>query len=334
MPPVSDSHATIVLKSLQMGRLVAFLGAGVNRCGRPADVTWKLGTFLPDGRELASELASAHGLDPHGGEDLMRVSEYVAITRGTGPLRDSLHDIFNCDYPSTPVHHFFAKLPGSLRAIASPQPHQLIVTTNYDDLMERAFRQAEEPLDVLTYIADGPQQGKFVHMTADGKVSAPIEKPNEYAGLPIDPSTFALQRSLLVKVHGAVNRSDSEQDSYVITEDHYIDYLTRTNLPKLLPSTLAAKLPRCGFLFLGYGLRDWNLRAILRQVWGEQIFDYQSWAIQLNPESLDKKFWAQHRVEILDASLDDYIMQLEQRLGLMAAQAGTAGTVAPTAATP
>ena len=31
-----------------------------------------------------------------------------------------------------------------------------------------------------------------------------------------------------MKIHGAVDRAEPDRDSYVITEDHYIDYLTKT----------------------------------------------------------------------------------------------------------
>jgi hypothetical protein len=307
---------------------VPFLGAGVNRCGRPADAPWGRGCFLPDGRELASRLAADFGFNEPGDKDLLRVSEYVAVVTGTGTLRDALHDIFNCDYPTTPVHRFFAALPKALGAQDSTPRNQLIVTTNYDDVMERAFREAGEPLDTLTYIADGRDQGRFVHVTADGLASAPIEKPNEYVGLPIASPSLTLQRSLLVKIHGAVDRTDPEQDSYVITEDHYIEYLARTDLRELIPATLAAKLTRSGFLFLGYGLRDWNLRALLRQIWGQQKFDYRSWAIQLKPDPLEQKFWAQRDVEIIDAPLEDYVAVLEQRLAaeLGPSQAGGVAT--------
>ena len=77
-------------------------------------------------------------------------------------------------------------------------------------------------------------------------------------------------RSVILKIHGAVDRSspDGEDDSFVITEDHYIDYLTRTDLANLVPITLAAKLRRSHFLFLGYSLRDWNLRVILHRIAG------------------------------------------------------------------
>ena len=40
---------------------------------------------------------------------------------------------------------------------------------------------------------------------------------------------------MILKIHGAVDRVDAERDSYVITEDHYIDYLTRTDISNLMP---------------------------------------------------------------------------------------------------
>src|SRR5207244_2343633 len=102
----------------------------------------------------------------------------------------------------------------------------------------------------------------------------------------------------------------AENDSFVITEDHYIDYLKHTELSSLVPPTVAAKLRRANLLFLGYGLRDWNLRVILDRLSDEQKHSYQSWAILLDPEPLDQKFWRRRDVEILDMPLGKYLSRL------------------------
>ena len=70
----------------------------------------------------------------------------------------------------------------------------------------------------------------------------------------------------------------------MITEDHYIDYLARENAARLIPAYLMARMRTSHFLFLGYGMRDWNLRVILRSIWAEQTRRFTSWAIQLAPE--------------------------------------------------
>ena len=74
-------------------------------------------------------------------------------------------------------------------------------------------------------------------------------------------------------------------------------------------------------MFLGYSLRDWNLRAILHQIWGSQKFGYNSWAIQKNADRLDKKFWEAKDVDILDTDVDEYIIALSEELQALKAPA-------------
>jgi hypothetical protein len=119
---------------------------------------------------------------------------------------------------------------------------------------------------------------------------------------------------VILKIHGAVDRVNAEGDSFVITEDHYIDYLTRTDISNLLPVTLAAKLRRSHILFLGYGLRDWNLRVILHRIWQERKLTWKSWAIQRAPDPIEKEFWRQRGVDILYVNLGEYITALSERM--------------------
>jgi hypothetical protein len=72
-------------------------------------------------------------------------------------------------------------------------------------------------------------------------------------------------------------------------------------------------LRNCHFLFLGYSLSDWNLRAILYKLWTDRRRDRDWWAIQVNPSELERKSWRRRGVEILDRPLDDYIQQLSKR---------------------
>jgi len=172
--------------------------------------------------------------------------------------------------------------------------------------MERAFQTAGEPFDVVSYVAEGKQRGKFLHWRPQGDPIL-IEKPNEYRGLSLD------RRAVILKLHGAVDRV-GDQDSFVITEDHYIDYLTRTDITNLIPVTLVARLKRCHFLFLGYSLRDWNLRVILHRIWGEQKLGWKSWAIQREPDTVERKFWRSRDVDIFDVSLTQYVAALKERV--------------------
>jgi hypothetical protein len=89
-----------------------------------------------------------------------------------------------------------------------------------------------------------------------------------------------------------------------------------------VPVTLAAKLKKSHFLFLGYSLRDWNLRVILHRIWGEQKLTYKSWAIQLNPEPIERKFWNKREVDIFDVRLEEYVAALHERLQALSRPGG------------
>jgi hypothetical protein len=315
MPDAAEAHYNILIKAITDGRVVPFFGAGVNLCGRPKDIAWQSGqhAYLPSGGELAGYLATNFGYPSRDVEDLLRVSQYVSVMIGSGALYDGLRSLFDADYPPTGLHRFFANLPAMLRDKGYPHTADslrrqfIIVTTNYDDLMERAFQEASEAFHILSYIAEGDHRGKFLHTTPDGETHL-IDKPNEYSDLLPD------QKPVILKIHGAVDRTTPERDSFVITEDHYIDYLTRTDISSLLPVPLPAKLQKSHFLFLGYSLRDWNLRVILHRIWGQRQLTYKSWAIQLDPQPIEQEFWRKRDVDILNMPLEDYITALTKRV--------------------
>ena len=303
----SLTHYERITHALVDGRVVPLLGAGVNLCGRPQQESWQRGRYLPSGHELASYLAEKFDYPSDEAVDLVRVSQFASVMEGSGPLYEKLRNLFDADYPPTSLHQFLASLPAALRRRGYAPKYQLIVTTNYDDVLEKAFQAVGEPFDLVSYIADGEERGKFLHRPPNEEPRL-IEIPNQYLDLSLD------RRTVILKIHGAIDRHNAERDSYVITEDHYIDFLTRTDISNLLPITLAVQLRKSHFLFLGYGLRDWNLRVILHRIWGEQKLTYKSWAIQLNPDNLDCEFWHKRDVEILNIRLEDYIAELTKRI--------------------
>lgn len=314
-----ERHYKYLARLLVEGGVVPFLGAGANLCGRPPAQVWKEDqTFLPSSAELSAYLKREwQDCDE---TELTRVAQWVFEMAGSADLFKELHELFNKDYPPTRLHTFLAGLPALLLSKNYQPRYQLIVTTNYDDLLERAFSAAGQPFDVVTYMSEGQDnRGKFLHTDPEGKERI-IDIPNQYRDLAVD------KRTVILKIHGAVKRhiADAEGDSYVITEDHYIDYLTRTELANLVPVTLAAKLRKSHFLFLGYGLRDWNMRVILHRIAGEQKLTYKSWAIQRHPTDLDQKFWDRRDVDIFDADLDHYITELQDHMGQLPQAATTA----------
>lgn len=311
-------HCRMVALALADGEVVPFLGAGVNLCGRPKDQGWKQGEFLPSGGELSEYLAKRCGYPLADPDNLVRVAQYQATMQGGGPLYKRLKEIFDADYAPTALHELLASLPRTLETLFKRIRYQLIVTTNYDDALERAFTAADQPFDLFTYVAYGEHEGLFLHSLHHGQPDV-VEGPEVVE----DPSKFAEplleERPAIVKIHGAVDRTPNKRDSYVITEDHYIDFLQRTELSKLLPLPLLAPLKESHFLFLGYSLRDWNLRVILQRIWEEQEHGWSSWAVQHQSTPLDQKFWMKRSVDIQVVDLVDYVRVLDKSLEAAAA---------------
>ncbi len=304
-------HYRIVSKFISDERIVFFLGAGVNYIDRPSNERWEIGHNLPTGSELAAYLAQTFGY--RGSEpnyyDIARISQYIAVmTGGTKVLYQELHNLFNVDYPPNSLHHFLAGLPSLLRAKGSPAGGQIILTTNYDDTLERAFKMRDEPFELISYIANGDNEGMYRHWPSGESSPRIIERPNEYSDL------LMSERTVILKISGGIDRSNPEQDSFAITEDDYIEQLARTDITNSIPLTLAARLRRSNFLFLGHGLRDWNVRVMLRRIWSEQRQGYKSWAIQLFPDAIERQLWLSRNVEILNMKLDAYIAGLHQHV--------------------
>jgi SIR2-like protein len=311
-----DVHCRSVARAIADGRLTPFLGAGANLCGRPDGAGWNPweAAFLPSGDELARYLAREFDYPAHLPVDLVRVSQYIAITDGLGPLDEKLHQVFDKDFPPSPLHELLASLPELRREHRRSESFQLLVTANYDDALERAFKARGEPFDLLTYMTARPFAGKFVHWGFDGERiegdGTVIEDPATYVD--VTPE----KRSVILKIHGLVDRfsADWRWDSFVITEDQYIEYLTRIELATLLPVHVVNRLKRSNFLFLGYSLRDWNVRALLHEIWAQQQKHYCSWAVVLSVDELDERSWRRRNVEIVEAPLAEYVTVLAERL--------------------
>jgi DNA-binding SARP family transcriptional activator len=288
----SADHFQQVLSALFEGRLVTVLGADV------AD----LATSLAERFDYAENSSG-----------LPRIAQFIAVMKGSGPLYDELHALLAAEASPTPIHRFFASLPPRLRERGLP--HQLLVTTSYGLALEAAFVEAGEEFDVVSYIAAGPDRGRFCHIAPDG-TGRLIDLPNTYA------TELALERrTVILKLHGQVDRGpEREWESFVVTEDDYIDYLARSDVAGAVPVALAAKLKRSHFLFLGYTMADWNLRVILNRLWSDQPLSYRSWAVQPSAKPLEREFWRRRDVDVLELPLDRYVGTLAAHAGVTTAE--------------
>jgi SIR2-like protein len=314
-----DDHYFSVVEKLGGGRMIPFLGAGANLCDR-GDEPWEPDSpFLPSGSELADYLVQRGRYPDPADRDLMRVSQYVDAAQGEDELYVYLREVFGSEYRPTSLHQLLARTARLLAEQGRPQ--LLAVTTNYDDLLEVALAEEGLEFDVVWYEAkhNSSAHGRFLHR-APGKKPKAIARPNKYAGLPI-----ALERPAILKLHGCLDRESASDDSYVVTEDSYIDYLSGGDVGTLVPIALWQRMTSNSLLFLGYSLNDWNLRVILNRIWGTRKLVAKSWAIQREPtdpkvSKIERTLWdARENVELVYCELSEYVQALEAKLQVPAA---------------
>lgn len=288
----------IIAQALRVGEVVPFLGAGASAVYRPDDDQWDTNkTYLPFGGELASRklAVDANFPDANLAADLALVASYYEHVEGDRPSLDlALRETFCRDFEPGTIHSLLARIDQPL----------LIVTTNYDDLIERAF--GNRPYHLVVDRGDKSR----VWVAATGGCEPVKTTDLRKALLPED-------RPIIYKLHGSVDRDEPTSDSFVITEQDYVDFLGRAQT--WVPPYLATRMAKSRFLFLGYSLLDWNVRVMLRklrQPLRAQDDRLRSWAINKDPGAAERKIWEAHKVNIYDLDIRVFVDELARAVGI------------------
>lgn len=241
---------------LRVGRVIPFLGAGASFGSRnPSKTRWRKAhakkpqiAYLPTASELAECLALEASFPAGESRELTKVAQYYSAVTGRLPLQNQLQEIFEFEQEPGDIHGYLAD--------ASKKAPLLIVTTSYDDLIERAFAAAGQPYDTVIHAAT-PVNGEVLWRPHDGE---------EWEVLAKDLDIKLSNVSVVYKIHGVIGRSSKRKGQYVITEDDYVDFLSRITKSSAIPKIFAEPFQTRPFLFLGYGLYDWNLRVVLNRI--------------------------------------------------------------------
>lgn len=312
--PMSPLPPGLVINGFKRGKVIPFLGAGASIVEILPDESKSI---FPTGRELASEISINYcGFNPSdpGNEqfhDLAFATSYLENITGTREdLTTHLADLFRYEARPGRIHRFLARL----------ETPTIIFTTNFDDLIERAFDEAGKPYDLLIYPSS--KYGTLGLREAGSDTLKDI-KPNDF-----NPT---LENTVIFKMHGTYDRK-SNSGRYVISEEDYTEFLSTMPIPEFLK----AHMRRRRFLFLGYGLADWNFRVVLHNIgtFGkgrlveqdeetqeqddeakEQDAETQrSWAVMRNPSEHDVRLWDRKNVMVADVDIDEAAKSLSQAM--------------------
>jgi hypothetical protein len=289
---ISSIHWDSIVRGIDKGLCVPFLGAGVNA-----------GTDLPIGVEVARGLLEKL-LDRkvNAWSDLLEVKSKPALKRYPDLARARVQDLARValhmelegNYPALVAYlkEIIAdenRSPARILHVLAGLPFKLIVTTNYDRLLERAFALEKQPPPLV--------------------LSQPIEGFSAQQVDEWQPKLAADER-VIYKLHGSF---DDPTPNLVISEDDYIDFLGIAADEKLgVPRQIKARIKDSVLLFLGYGLEDWDVRSIYALLIekARRRERNMSFAIQRNPSPFWVRFWERKDVTIYDLDLQIFAEQL------------------------
>jgi len=200
-----------------------------------------------------------------------------------------------------------------------------IITTNYDNLMEKALDEHDPPVPYDLFViaierrADpdavpGAIQFRPAGETVFRAVTAEEELLDVEAS---DDAGIRLNRTVVFKMHGHIDLANRRNDTFVITEEDYATFLGRMGSQNtLIPSDLGLLMQSRSFLFLGYGLRDWNFRVLfdrLDHVRGS-AGRLRSFGIALDIEQAERDLWSTRNINIFNADLAAFANRLSEEL--------------------
>lgn len=281
---MEEQDLKLIFNAIESGKCLAFLGAGACTAYRKNGRDDEPG--LPTGGELAKWLAEKCQYTNGSVYDLAKVAEYFVLSQSgnRGPLVSALQEKINVGCLPRPIHTVLAQL----------NQIKIIITSNYDKLLESELDRHGRNLSRHVYDPTNPRTGHF-----QGTIF------------------FGEKDVILHKMHGSIE----QPESLVITQSDYIRYLAHLNdldrgMPEYFRKTI---IPQFTLLFLGYGLEDWNFRVIWEGVLAyQQIHGLQqiSYALVREPQEFQKLFWFGRRVKILNGDLTDFAVKLANRFKL------------------
>jgi hypothetical protein len=309
-----------LMRSIKRGQCTPILGSGLYEpvWGSP--------------REIAQRWAETYRypMAPHERESLPQVAQYLAINQYARAPYDELEeylesemkhkfrDIFPKDFQNSrpSLNELVQQVGAWQRENNANEPHKILaqlplpiyVTTNVDNMLPEALTEAgKDPQVVICPWNEYVEQIETVY-----------DHEPDYFPTP--------ERPLVYYLYGRLN----EQDSLVLTEDDYFDFLIGfTSNKDLIPSAVRRALADTALLFLGYQMDEWNFRVLFRSILSQQGGGrrdrYAHIAAQIEPEEgrileperarryLENYFAKGADISLYWGSAEDFLKELSQR---------------------
>jgi predicted phosphodiesterase len=272
--------------------------------------------------------------------DLPHISQdFWSRSHETGPstLSAAINNIYNLNYESNSIYEFLANClikryqtqDKDREDQCVPTKCPLIVTTCFDQTLERAFKKYKQPFELISY-SDQDRNFNFKYQKF-----VLIDEYGEEKVRPSDPISLKKAREqeseeicslkklpVILRLYGPIG-GIQDGENFAITEDHFLNYLVHLmSNSSELPPELLAKLSNSHLWFLGYNVSYWYLRIILCQIaeLTQKVRNKDSmawWAVQEEPKHLERELWNINHVNLFSnlsfGSWEKYIQEISSR---------------------
>ena len=250
-------YQNLIVEAARENRLLLFVGAGASM-GEPDEkglpTGWGLGQILK--QSFAEEEVDL---------SLEKLAEFLEAKYGRNPVITKVSDVISAVEKPVRTHHLLAEMA-----------NRIVVTTNYDDLLEKSLSAAGK---------------EHVKITSDFDL------------INLDQNAIKV-----FKIHGCIN---TPSDDYILTEkDYYEKFLLSA---KLYVDLLKSWLTTHTCLFIGYGLHDVNLKHLFFEISGRLTVEQTKgryFAVQFKPAPEEVTVWEKRGFHIVDRDQNAFLEEL------------------------
>jgi hypothetical protein len=273
--------------------------------------------------EIAFDLASENGfpLSTYDRADPAKVAQFISTKTGTKDLRNSVRDAM-----LRRVRRKAKEL--NIESVAGPDLLGAVVDKLYED--ENDPCRILSDLNAKVYVTANANSALELMLKKAGK--APAGVVSQWRDERRDPRTEPTfqgaptpDKPLVYYVYGQIKR----EETWVLTEDDFFDYLIRTSKYDLMPLVVSDALTTNSLLFLGFALDDWKFRILFRTIMAKggssHLADYNHVGVQLDPDEHTagdaerakrylERYFSKSEIDIYWGTTTEFLRELRDRL--------------------
>jgi hypothetical protein len=229
-------------------------------------------------------------------------------------VRDILDDLFANVTETTSTHRLVGRM-AKVHLDASAEgfgEDYLIITTNYDRLIERALDGVNVAYLTLTVDKNNrnvyamPSPGLKDHLKQSDREYERFQKKLE----PQVISQFSLPKmrslAIIYKIHGSL--SPLKHNSIILSDEDYVTFIQR--LEGMVPAPIPPLLHDKGFMMFGYSFSDWNIRALFKSFEKFTISRGDIWAVVRQYDRFEQGYFEHNQINVLKTTLEEFVSKV------------------------